>query len=177
MQKKIICLLVFLFFGITFASAIELPDLPQDKNLQKVSNQVVDAKIVNLYDFGVDYDKAITMDKPIVLMFYTNWCSACKRAVPLVKAQQQKYGEAFVFTSLNAEDVKYSTIIKDYRLRCFPTVYIIDPKYNNRVHIEVSYLFNAQALSGELDRYLSIRQKLDLSENIKKLIETTFEGK
>lgn len=176
-MQKIICLLIFLLIGMTSVKAIDLPDLPDDENVQKISNQPVAVKTVSQYDFGVDYDTAITMDKPVVLMFYTNWCSACKRAVPLVKAQQKKYGEDFVFTSLNAEDTKYSAIIKDYRLRCFPTLYIIDPKYNNRVHIEVSYLFNATALSTELDRYLSIRKKLDLAENIKKLIETSFEGK
>ena len=80
---------------------------------QEIKKEIEIAKPVNQYDFGVDYDTAITMGKPVVLLFYTNWCSACKRILPLVKMIQEKYQNYFVFTSINAEDTKYSTIVKD----------------------------------------------------------------
>ena len=167
MKKILLSAILTLAFCANGASAIDLPDLPKNQeNVAKQAQQAVQQnapaiQAAQLYDLGTTYDDAIKQDKPVVLLFYTSWCSACKRALPLVKAQQEKYGNDFVFTSLNAEDTNYSTTIKDYRLRCFPTVYIIDPKYDNRVHIEVSYLFNAEAFSKELNRYLAIRKILD----------------
>ena len=130
---------------------------------QEIKKEIEIAKPVNQYDFGVDYDTAITMGKPVVLLFYTNWCSACKRILPLVKMIQEKYQNYFVFTSINAEDTKYSAIVKDYRLRCFPTIYIIDPKFDNRVHLEVSYIFSTATFAKELDRYIHIRSLLDMA--------------
>lgn len=130
---------------------------------KEIKKEIEIAKPVNQYDFGVDYDTAITMGKPVVLLFYTNWCSACKRILPLVKMIQEKYQNYFVFTSINAEDTKYSAIVKDYRLRCFPTIYIIDPKFDNRVHLEVSYIFSTATFAKELDRYIHIRSLLDMA--------------
>ena len=156
-MKKILTFLAICFaFSITSSFAVELPDLPQNQE-----TSVTPAPTVNLYELDMAYDEALKQNKPVILLFYTNWCGACKRALPLIKAQREKFGETFVFTSLNAEDTKYAETIKDYRLRCFPTVYIIDPKYDNRVHLEVSYLFNADAFAKELNRYAKIRKLLD----------------
>lgn len=130
---------------------------------QDIKKEIEAVKPVSQYDFGNDYDTAITMGKPVVLLFYTNWCSACKRVLPLVKMIQEKYQNYFVFTSINAEDTKYADIVKDYRLRCFPTIYIIDPKFNNRVHLEVSYIFSPATFAKELDRYIHIRSLLDMT--------------
>lgn len=135
----------------------------QEEIKQQIINEIEIKKPVSQYDFGVDYDTAITMGKPVVLLFYTNWCSACKRILPLVKMIQEKYQNYFVFTSINAEDTKYSAIVKDYRLRCFPTIYIIDPKFDNRVHLEVSYIFSTATFAKELDRYIHIRSLLDMA--------------
>ena len=156
MKKILTFLAIFFAFSITSSFAVELPDLPQNQE-----TAVTPAQTVNLYELDMTYDEALKQNKPVILLFYTNWCGACKRALPLIKAQREKFGETFVFTSLNAEDTTYADTIKDYRLRCFPTVYIIDPKYDNRVHLEVSYLFNADAFAKELNRYAKIRKLLD----------------
>jgi len=157
MKKILLSLLFCLAFSINTSKAVDLPDLPKEQE-----NTIVPTQTVNLYQLDMSYDEALKQNKPVVLLFYTNWCGACKRALPLVKEQREIFGKDFVFTSLNAEDTKYADTIKDYRLRCFPTVYIIDPKYDNRVHLEVSYLFNADAFSKELNRYIKIRKLLDV---------------
>ena len=156
-MKKILTFLAICFaFSINPSFAVDLPDLPQN-----TTTTATEEVAVNPYELDMPYDKAIKQDKPVVLLFYTNWCGACKRALPLIKMQKTQFGQDFVFTTLNAEDTNYSDTIKDYRLRCFPTVYIIDPKYDNRVHLEVSYIFNADAFSKELKRYIKIRKLLD----------------
>ena len=98
----------------------------------------------------------------MVVLFYTNWCGACKRALPTIRAAKDKWSDTFNFVSINAEEEQYKSIAKEqYRLRCYPTVYIVDPKYDNRVHLEVSYVFQLPILEGELTRYQRIRTLLD----------------
>ena len=59
---------------------------------------------------------------------------------------------------LNVEDPENEKISKEYRIAGFPTVYIIDPKYDNRVHIDSGYLETVDTLNKEIQRYLNFRK-------------------
>ena len=59
------------------------------------------------------------------------------------------------------EDPKYANLVKNIGITGFPTVYLIDPKYDNRVLLSNAIFGDMKQLQGELDRFLRIRKLLD----------------
>ena len=62
---------------------------------------------------------------------------------------------------INAEDPEHQDLVQDVALSGFPTMYIIDPKYDNRFLLNNSIYMDLKKLRVELDRYLKIRAQLD----------------
>ena len=56
---------------------------------------------------------------------------------------------------------KMKKLADDVGIGGFPTVFILDPKYDNRVLMSNSYYHNLLKFRTELDRYLRIRALLD----------------
>ena len=62
---------------------------------------------------------------------------------------------------INVEADENKALSDDVGITGFPTVYILDPKYDNRVLMSNSYYQNLKKFRVELDRYLRIRSLLD----------------
>ena len=71
------------------------------------------------------------------------------------------YKDKFSIVMLNVEDPQYKKVVDDIALTGFPTLYIIDSKYDNRVLLNNALYLDLKRLRGELDRYLNIRKRLD----------------
>lgn len=69
---------------------------------------------------------------------------------------------------LNVEDPANEKIAHEYKISGFPTVYIIDKKYDNRVHIDGGYLETVDTLNTEIQRYLNIRKLAEQALSCKK---------
>jgi thiol-disulfide isomerase/thioredoxin len=113
------------------------------------------------YKVGIDYDKAIKDNKPIITLFYADWCRYCIRFMPIYQALSEKYKDDVNFSKVNVEDKKYEKLVKDIGITGFPTVFIIDPKYDNRVLLSNAILSTTDSVSVEIDRFLKIRKLLD----------------
>ncbi len=113
------------------------------------------------YQIGIEYKQALKGKKPIVALFYADWCHYCVKFMPIYQTLSEKYGEDFNFSKVNVEDKKYEKIVNEVGITGFPTVYIIDPKYDNKVLISNAVLGNIENVSKELDRFARIRKMLD----------------
>ncbi|MCM1339688.1 MAG: thioredoxin domain-containing protein [Muribaculaceae bacterium] len=113
------------------------------------------------YNIGIDYKQAIKQKKPILTLFYADWCGYCIRFMPIYQKLSEKYGESMNFSKVNVEDEKYKELVEEMRLTGFPTVIIIDPKFDNRVSIPNSFIGSLDDVSIEIDRFLKIRKILD----------------
>ena len=120
------------------------------------------------YHVGVSYDKAMTGDKPVLALFYVDWCGYCLRFMPKFKTLETAYKHDYNLLMINAEDPAREDIVRDVRLESYPTVYIIDPKYDNRIHLSNSVYGDLKPFRVELDRYLKIRKLLDKASNCSK---------
>ena len=69
---------------------------------------------------------------------------------------------------IDAEAQENQQLVKDVALTGFPTVYIIDPKYDNRVLLNNALYQNMPMFKVELDRYLRIRKILDSAPQAEK---------
>ncbi len=113
------------------------------------------------YKIGISYEKAVVSDKPMLILFYVDWCGYCMKFMPKFKMLSSIYKDKYNFVMLNVEDANYKNLIEDVGISGFPTVYILDPKYDNRVLMSNNYYQNLKKFRIELDRYLRIRTLLD----------------
>ncbi len=113
------------------------------------------------YKIGVTYDKAIKGNKPIMVLFYADWCHYCIKFMPTYQELSNIYKKDMEFSKVNVEDPKYANLVKNIGITGFPTVYLIDPKYDNRVLLSNAIFSDMKQLQGELDRFLRIRKLLD----------------
>lgn len=113
------------------------------------------------YAEGMDYDKAMKSKKPVLVLFYADWCGYCVKFMPVFKQLAALYEDEIDFAKVNVEDKKYEQLIGEIGLTGYPTVFIIDPKYDNRVLLSNAYLRSVKTVSKELDRYIRIRKILD----------------
>ena len=113
------------------------------------------------YHIGITYDKAIKGNKPIMVLFYADWCHYCIRFMPTYEELSKIYKKDMAFSKVNVEDPKYANLVKSIGITGFPTVYLIDPKYDNRVLLSNAIFGDIKQLQVELDRFLRIRKILD----------------
>ncbi len=114
------------------------------------------------YNIGITYDEAVQSDKPMLAVFYVDWCGYCLRFMPKFKILSNIYSSKYNFVMINVEaDKNTKALAEDVGIAGFPTVYILDPKYDNRILMSNSYYQNLKKFRVELDRYLRIRALLD----------------
>ena len=113
------------------------------------------------YKVGISYDQALESDKPMLALFYVDWCGYCLKFMPKFKVLSMMYLTKYNFVMLNVEDPANQKLVEDVALTGFPTVYIMDPKYDNRILINNAIYQNLTKFRVELDRYLRIRGMLD----------------
>ncbi|MBD5403317.1 thioredoxin fold domain-containing protein [bacterium] len=142
----------------------ELPDLSENSVVNKENapdeNQNPTMK-PSQYNIGIDYDKAIKGNKPIVALFYADWCHYCIKFMPTYQSLSKIYKDDFNFAKVNVEDPKYEKTVREIGITGFPTVFLIDPKYDNRVLLSNAIFGDMKQLRTELDRFLRIRKMLD----------------
>lgn len=113
------------------------------------------------YKVGEDFNVAMKSKKPVMVLFYADWCGYCVRFMPIFQTISEKYQDKLDFSKVNVEDKKYEKLVKEIGITGFPTVYILDPKYDNKVLLSNAILSDVKSLSKELDRYVRIRKRLD----------------
>lgn len=160
MKKKIIIGLSVLFLIIcTSAISLAVNNVITENNKKKVPSD---------YKIGVAYEQAVKADKPILALFYVDWCGYCLRFMPKYKTVNTLYKNKFSVVMLNVEDPANKELVDDVRITGFPTLYILDPKYDNRVLLNNAYYLDLSKLRNELDRYLRIRKMLEAAEKCSK---------
>ncbi len=151
MKKKIIITLAVLFVVIlTSAAGFAVANGAFDKKAKPSD-----------YKVGISYDQALESDKPMLALFYVDWCGYCLKFMPKFKVLSMMYLTKYNFVMLNVEDPANQKLVEDVALTGFPTVYIMDPKYDNRILINNAIYQNLTKFRVELDRYLRIRGMLD----------------
>lgn len=155
MKKKIIIALSVLLLVVA-TSAISLA----------VNNAVIEnnkKKTPSDYKVGIPYEQALENKetKPILALFYVDWCGYCLRFMPKYKTVNTIYKNKYSVVMLNVEDPKNKDLVEKVKITGFPTLYILDPKYDNYVLLNNAFYLDLARLREELDRYLRIRKLLD----------------
>lgn len=109
------------------------------------------------YNLGQTYEQAVIQKKPMIVVFYSDWCSYCVQSMPKYELLNEVYQDKYNFVMVNTDDPTNLELVKDYAVSGLPTMYITDPSIDNRVFINSALYGNLGAIRKELDRYLRVR--------------------
>ena len=109
--------------------------------------------VVNIQEVNDD-------SKPIIALFYVDWCGYCRRFMPRFGEYAQKYGKDFTFAYINCDDPENIKLVHKNKIRSFPTLKIIDEKYNVVAPIDVAATQNEQVFDLTVHKYLKERENI-----------------
>ncbi len=114
------------------------------------------------YKIGIQYAEALNSEKPMLAVFYVDWCGYCLKFMPKFNILSKLYGNKYNFVMVNVEGSKENRkLAETVGVGGFPTVYILDPKYDNKVLLSNVIYQDLSKFRVELDRYSRIRTLLD----------------
>lgn len=99
------------------------------------------------------YEIALTNEKPTLVEFYANWCSACKSMAPELQALKAEYTDRVNFVMLNVDNDKWLPEVTHYKVDGIP---------------HFLYLNVASEVQGSA---IGEQPKLIVSENLQALID------
>ena len=88
------------------------------------------------YKFGIPYEKAVKAKKPMIVLFYADWCGFCVRFMPIYEELYKNHKNHFNFVKVNVEDKKYEDAVKKYEIAAFPTVFMVNTKTDKREQLK-----------------------------------------
>ena len=86
------------------------------------------------------YYQAISKGKPFVVMFYANWCGACKMAKPQYNKLRSKYASKFAFAEVDID--KQKDLQQQYGVNRVPSFFLVNPKNRNKASISFQSVMN-----------------------------------
>lgn len=110
-----------------------------------------------------EISQATSLDpsKPILVLFYGNYCKTCHEFIPIFKNLSKDYAKTYNFAMLNIQDPANYPIVHG-NVGGIPSLYIFDSEIGNKVHISLSSINSYNGLKEELDRYLRIRSYINI---------------
>jgi thioredoxin 1 len=101
------------------------------------------------YDTNISYAEALKMGKPIVIEFYSDWCSHCQEFAPTLYNIRKQYEDKYTFVTLNGEKPENAQLMKEFGITSYPSVFLVNPKNNQKIRLNQ----DPNALKGELDKF------------------------
>ena len=109
------------------------------------------------YKIGMTYSMAVNNDKPAIVLVYADWCGYCKRFMPNFETLYRQYSLKYNFSMVNSDT--NGAITRQLGVNGYPTVFIIDKKYNQKIEIPNEYYSDVNAMSARFNLYLKRRQE------------------
>lgn len=103
---------------------------------------------------GKPYDIVMQRNKPVIAVFYVDWCHFCQAFMPKFDELYKKYRSKMSFTMVNCEDPKNANVVKEYNITAYPTVFFIDPKTKEKEQVNSSSFQSEDTLKAAIDKYL-----------------------
>lgn len=148
------------FIGLFIVAAVGLLSLlffMNQANSEYQPQQNIQAPI-EIPDTGITtYQEVTDTEKPIVAMFYVDWCGYCRRFMPNFGKMAKKFNKDYNFVVINCDNAENLQLVKDYHIMGFPTVYMIDNKLNHSFTLNMAGTEDLNIMKEELTKYTKFR--------------------
>ncbi len=131
------------------------------KNQSLQSGQNLNAPIEIPDGDIVQYQQA-HFKKPAAIMFYVDWCTYCRRFMPIFAEGAKKYSDKFEFVVVNCEHPENEQLVKEYNIGSFPSIFIKDKDLDFEYQVNNYATLNIQNFEKELKKHLKLRSKLQV---------------
>ncbi len=106
------------------------------------------------YHTGITWKEAQKIDKPIVVNFYVDWCSACRRFAPIFESYSNEFGSDYSFVIVKTDDPYNESLAREFSIYQYPTVFLVDKKHDKKVRLNPYEYYDRDAFKEKLDNFL-----------------------
>ncbi len=110
----------------------------------------------------VKFDEAKDYDKPVIVMFYVDWCGYCRRFMPIFGQMAKKYEKDFTFAVVNCDLLINENLVKKYHVAALPSLYIVDKKLNHTFTMNMASSSDVKIFEEEADNFIKLKKKINL---------------
>jgi len=111
------------------------------------------AKKPSDYKFGTKYEKAVKSKKPMIVLFYADWCGFCIRFMPIYEKLYKAHKNQFNFVKINVEDEKYRDEVEKYEISAFPTVFMVNTQEDTHEQLMNEDFGDMKKLNSILNKF------------------------
>ena len=147
---------IILFAGALFL--VKKAEQEYKKDVQTTNN--LKAPIEIPVDNVVKYSEVNDFEKPMLVMFYVDWCGYCRRYMPIFGELAKEYADKYTFALVNCDEPENKTFYKEMGVMGFPTLFIIDKKNDFHFTVNMAGTQDVELMRSELNRYLNLREKI-----------------
>lgn len=140
---KCIVLGLILIFSITSTVMSCVVNYKIDKmSAPTIGKQKEKPSITRKYAKKHRYSEAKATGKPMLVLFYADWCGYCQNFAPKFDAliKQKDIKKNFAPAYVNAEFRKNADLVKEYGVEGFPTLFVVNG--DKKVKIDNSVMFD-----------------------------------
>ena len=158
MKKRIF---IGIFLAAAFGLLIFIHILYNHKNqTNECTSKANLAAPIEIPDSHIHQHQQAVSGKPEIVMFYVDWCTFCRRFMPIFGEAASKYNKDFDFTVVNCEHPENAEIVKEFDISGYPTVMIIDNDLDFQYQVTMAATQSLEALEKELNNHKKLRSKL-----------------
>ena len=106
------------------------------------------------------YEEAKAIDKPMVAMFYVDWCSYCRKYMPVFGELAAVYKDKYSFVAINCDNPQYKELVNSFHIMAFPSLFVIDEKIGHKFSLNMAATTQKSIAREELDNYLKVRKNI-----------------
>lgn len=106
----------------------------------------------------ISYSTAMSNGKPTVILFYANWCTYCRKFMPIFNSLSSKNADSYNFVKINIDADSSKSVAKEYGITSLPTVYIVEKKYKIKKEVSPYSYGSVRSMQSELDYYINHRR-------------------
>ena len=99
-------------------------------------------------------------DKPVLALFYVDWCSFCRRFMPVFGELALKYNK-YDFAVVNCDYPENRALVEKIGIISYPSVLVLDPKNDFSFSLSPASIQYEDYFKSELQNYLKLRERLD----------------
>ena len=144
--------LILILSGIIFH--YKNPSLhPQPQTNLNAPIEIPSDKIVN-------FNELKDTSKPAIVMYYVDWCTYCRRFMPVFGELSKKYWQKYNFAVVNCEYPENLKLVEKAHIIGFPTLKIVDKKYDFTMSVDLAATQDNKIFESELNQYIALRNRI-----------------
>lgn len=159
MKKKIFLVLFVLATIGLFIFAHQVLKDNEAKQQYKVQ-QNLKAPIEIPAEYVLSFVEAEKTNKPVVAMFYVDWCGYCRRYMPIFGKFAKEYKDKYTFAVINCDKPENRKLVEENNIMAFPTLIVFDKKNDYDFVLPQTVTIDKGIMKTSLNKYLKLREKI-----------------